>query len=433
MTLVWDKGGAAPHERVMRFLSGEDVVLDRELFLHDIRATAAHVRGLAARDLLSQEESTAMRRELDALAEDFRAGCFVLDERFEDGHSAIEARLTERLGEAGGRVHLGRSRNDQVLVALRLYMRDALRECNALLLEAGRAALVRARGDERTPMPGYTHLQRAVPSSAGLWMASFAEGFAEDAHLAKLTLDWLDACPLGTAAGYGVNLPLARDDVAGDLGFSRLQVNPMAAQASRGKMEVQVAAVFWQALQTVRRLAWDLTLFSTAEYGFVRLPEDMLTGSSIMPNKRNPDVSELLRTSAATVGGCMAELQQMLSLPSGYHRDLQATKGPMVRATRATLGALGIVPSLLERFEIDRERMRAAIDAEMYATDRAVELAAEGVPFRQAYRQVASNLGELQAREPEQSVAARTSPGACADLRLDEIASRLEGARAAGG
>ncbi len=428
-SLLWNKSGVETDPAVMTFLAGTDVLLDRELFPFDLRATAAHARGLGRRGWLTADEVDAIVGALDDLGRLFAAGEFVLDERFEDGHSAIESFLTDRLGAAGARVHLGRSRNDQVLVATRLYMIDALQGVQATLIESARAALERARTHEHDPMPGYTHLQRATPSSVGLWMASFAESFAESADLARLTTRWLDSSPLGTAAGYGVNLPLDREGVASELGFSRLQINPMAAQASRGKHEVQVLSVLWQALQDARRLAWDLSLFSTAEFGFVRMPEHMLTGSSIMPNKRNPDVAEVMRASCATVAGRLTEVQQILGLPSGYHRDLQLTKRALVDGVAATRQTLTLLPDILRGTTFDLERMRAAIDPGMAATDRAVELAVDGLPFREAYRQVAAELASgagPAGRSADESRAARVSPGGCADLRLDELAARID-------
>ena len=301
------------------------MILDRALFLADIRASRAHVRGLAGVGVLPVAEAQAIDVELDALAADFEAGRFVLDDRHEDGHSAIEAFLVERLGDVGKKVHTGRSRNDQVLVAVRLHVRDALASLARGAALAAEAFLDRAGEEAKTPMPGYTHLQRAVPSSVGLWLAGFAEAFIDDAALARATAAWMDACPLGTAAGYGVNLPLDRQGVSDELGFARLLVNPVYAQNSRGKLDLQALMALLQALLDVRRFAWDLSLYTTAEFGFVKLPAEYTTGSSIMPNKRNPDVVELLRASPAPVIGALAEVESLLSLPSGYQRDLQAT------------------------------------------------------------------------------------------------------------
>jgi argininosuccinate lyase len=430
---LWAKPGAAsaPAEGAdaMAFMSRDDVILDRELFPFDIRATRAHVGGLASIGLLDAGDASKIDGalvELDAL---FASGAFVLDERYEDGHTAIESFLVERLGEAGKRVHLGRSRNDQVAVALRLYMLDVLERARGLCLATGRAALGVARAHEMDPMPGYTHLQRAVPSTVGLWMGSFAEGFADCAELCALTRAWLDSSPLGTAAGYGVNLPLARQSVSDELGFARLQINPMAAQASRGRLEHQVVATLWQAMQEVRRLAWDCSLFSAEEFGFVTLGPGFVTGSSIMPNKKNPDMAELLRASAAVVGGAMGEIQQAMSLPSGYHRDLQITKPALVRAVKVSLEALSHLPRLIETATLHTDRMRAAMDPAMFATDHAVKLAGEGVPFRDAYVRAAEAIGGADggACDADASVRARVSPGGCGDLMLDAIEARLGG------
>ena len=423
---IWDKGGARVDERVQRFLAGEDVVLDRVLFRHDVRASKAHVHGLARVGILSGAEAAALAGALDDLDDAFAGGRFELDARYEDGHSAIEAYLTERLGDVGAKVHTGRSRNDQVMVAMRLYLREALERLDALCDDAARVLLDRAEADAHVPMPGYTHLQRAVPSSVGMWLGGFAEALIDDADLARATRAWIDSCPLGTAAGYGVNLPLDREGVAAELGFGRVQLNPLYVQNSRGKIDLAALGALEQAMLDVRRLAWDLSLFTAAEYAFVRLPQELTTGSSIMPNKRNPDVVELLRASPAVVFGAMVEVQSILSLPSGYQRHLQATKAPVIRAMSAGLEALALVAPLVRAMDLDRDRMRAAISPDMYATDRAVELAAQGVPFRSAYRQVAAELGDLAGRSPEESLQARVSPGAPGALMLDTLRARLE-------
>lgn len=427
---LWQKqAGGTVDATVQQYLAGEDVVLDRHLLPYDIDATAAHVAGLRRIGALAEDESELLLGGLDALADQVRGGSFVLDDRYEDGHSAIEAFLTERLGELGGKVHLGRSRNDQVLAAQRLLVRDLLDQIEQAGVRAAHACLDLARAEEQTIMPGYTHLQRAVPSTIGLWMAGFAESFIDDAWLFRMTRQWMNACPLGTAAGYGVNVPLDRTGVSEELGFDRLLINPLHAQNSRGKYELQALSACWQLLQTVRRMAWDLTLYTADEFGFVRLSDGVSTGSSIMPNKRNPDLAELLRAAPGVVAGAMNELQQVLSLPSGYHRDLQVSKGPVIRGLLHTHSTIHLVPILLASVTFDREAMGRAVDAPMCATDRAVELALGGLPFRDSYRQVA---GELEAGHPsepgaaETSVAQRCSPGACADLRLDELQDRLE-------
>jgi len=423
--LLWQKPGTRTDERIMRFLAGDDVVLDREFLLYDIEASKAHVGGLANIGIVGEAEAAAIVRELDVLAEDFRAGRFVLDSRYEDGHSAIEARLTERLGDAGRKVHTGRSRNDQILVATRLWLKAKLAELKATCRASAQACLDRA-ARESLPLPGYTHLQRAVVSSTALWFAGFAEAFIDDARRAQDTLAWIDANPLGTAAGYGVNLPLDRAHTTQALGFARLQINPIYAQLSRGKFEIGALDALGTALLDLRRLAWDLSLFTTAEFDFVRLPSEYTTGSSIMPNKRNPDVVELMRASYASVAAARTEIEHLLSLPTGYQRDLQFSKGSLFHGFTHGLAALALLPDLLARLEWNVAAMRAAIEPSMYATDVAIEQAAAGVPFREAYRQAAEAAAAAgQGRTPESSLAARVSPGASADLRLDELRARL--------
>ncbi|MCB1553031.1 MAG: argininosuccinate lyase [Xanthomonadales bacterium] len=432
--LLWQKAGVAIDPAVQRFLAGEDVLLDRQLIAYDIQASRAHAEGLARVGILSETECSSIADALDDLKGAIASGRFVLDDRFEDMHSAIESFLIDKLGDVGRKIHTGRSRNDQVLVASRLWLRDQLARLLAVNRSIASVALMRADLDMALPLPGYTHLQRAMVSSAGMWWAGWAESFIDDAWLARDTLAWVDANPLGSASGFGVNLALDRDYTTEALGFSRLQVSATYAQLSRGKFELQALAALSQALLDLRRLAWDLSLFLSAEYGFVRLPAQYTTGSSLMPNKRNPDLVELLRASHAVVVGAQSELQALLSLPSGYHRDLQFSKGPVLRAMQHGLAALELVPKLLESLAWKQEAMRTAIDEGMYATDVAMDLAASGVPFREAYRRAAESSTDAHAaqRTPEDSLKARVSAGGAANALLDRLSERLHAITNAG-
>ncbi|KYF56040.1 argininosuccinate lyase, partial [Sorangium cellulosum] len=391
---LWDKGGATDAQ-MLRYTSRDDWQLDQRLLAYDLRATIAHVRGLGRIGVLSEAERDALVRELEVLAAQNEAGELRLTEDDEDGHSAIEAALVARIGDAGKKVHTGRSRNDQVLVAMRLYERDALDELAEHAAAGARALLDLARREADTPMPGYTHLQRAVPSSVGYWAASFVEGLTDAVDVVRATRALVDRCPLGGAAGFGVNLPLDRAGVARELGFAGVAVNPLASQTSRGIIEAQILAAAWQVVAVIRRLAWDLSLFAMSELAFIRLPEAFTTGSSIMPQKRNPDVVELMRAACSVVQGALAEVQSIVALPSGYHRDLQLTKGPTMRGLDEALATSRLLPRLVEGLAFDRERMARAITPECFATDRAVELAVQGVPFREAYRKVAAEIAEL--------------------------------------
>jgi len=425
--LIWkkDSKGENADPAIMAFLAGEDVKLDQQLLLFDIEASAAHVKGLQTINMLSAEESVKLLDGLRVIEKDFRDGTRVLDPHYEDGHSAIESWLTEMLGDVGGKIHTGRSRNDQVAVALRLFMKDRLKQLQATCTQVAAVLLSRIEAEGDLPMAGYTHLQSAMPSSAGLWLAGHAEAFIDNAELAALVVHWLDASPLGTASGFGVNLKLPRQAVAKDLSFARLVVNPQYAQNSRGKIELQALSVLSACTLDLRRLAWDLSLFTTHEFGFVKLPAQYCTGSSIMPNKNNPDTVELLRAVHGVVQGAQTEIASVLSLPSGYQRDLQATNPPLMRAFGIGLQALELLPDLLATFEWQADRMRESITPEMLATDRALDMAREGIPFRDAYKNVAAGIGKISAEEIAQSLANRVSPGGCGQLETGLLESRL--------
>ena len=334
MTRLWDKGGK-PDPLVHRFTVGDDPRLDLRLVHFDCLGSAAHARTLERAGLLTADEADRLVAELaqiDALAGE---GRFAIPDELEDGHTAIESHLTAALGELGQKIHTGRSRNDQVATAMRLFMRQhALQWADAM--PAVIAALAqRIRGDGATPMPGYTHMQPAMPSSVGLWLHAFAEALLEQLRAAGQLLAQIDCCPLGTGAGYGVPLPLDRGYTAALLGFSRVQRNPIDVQNSRGRMETYFVRVAADVAAVLEKLSSDLLLFSTAEFGFFSLPEALTTGSSIMPQKQNPDVLELIRAGAGRLRARQHELEWLVGkLPSGYHRDLQLTKGADDRGRR---------------------------------------------------------------------------------------------------
>ena len=279
----------------------------------------------------------------------------------------------------------------QVLTALRLYLKDTLSRLVARSAQSASALLELAKKGERVVLPGYTHLQRAVPQTLGHWAAGFAEGMIESGFAIADARDRSDRSPLGAAAGYGVNLPLDREGVAHELGFEEIDINPLWSQTSRGLLEIVALSAVFHASALVRRLAWDLSLFTTAEFGFVKLPDELTTGSSIMPNKRNPDVVELMRGSASIVQGALTELMSLVSLPSGYHRDLQLMKAPLMRALSEADATLSLVPKLVSELRFDEKKMAAAVTEDTLATDQAVDLARGGMPFRDAYKRIAAS------------------------------------------
>ncbi len=331
MSRLWDKGGPLD-ERVLRYTAGEDYRLDERLVAYDIRASIAHAEMLHAQQLLSAADLAAIRTGLAALAAEHERGAWRIELADEDGQTALERHLSERVGAAGARIHLGRSRNDQVLAAIRLYLRDAIAALGAGATEAAQALEALAARAGATALPGYTHLQQAMPSSVALWAGGFAAELRDDAVGLAQVLRRTDLNPLGSAAGYGTpGLPVDREATRAALGFASVQAPVTAVQLSRGKAESQLLFEITLLLQDLGRFAADVLLFASAEFGFVSLSEAFTTGSSIMPQKRNPDVFELIRGRTATAQGCLVEaLAVCAKLPSGYHRDLQLLKFPAV-------------------------------------------------------------------------------------------------------
>ncbi len=426
---IWKKNNSIIDPDIMGFMIGNDIELDGELLPYDILASKAHVQALHRADLLNADETERLCAALDECLKAFQNGQFVLSKQFEDGHSAIEYFLIEKLGDTGKKVHSGRSRNDQVLVATRLWLKGQLSQLHQLCVDLASQFLQRAKQDN-LPMPGYTHLQRAVVSSTAHWCAGFAESMLDNVQLIADSHALIDSNPLGTAAGYGVNLPLDRQHSTESLGFQRLQLNPMYVQNSRGKLELHALNALHQVLLDTRRLAWDISLFCSSEYQFIHLPDRYTTGSSIMPNKRNPDFIELLRGMPAISLGAITEINNLLSLPSGYQRDLQLTKAPMMRAFRSGLTAIKLLPDLIGHFEWNQQTMLDAIEPSMLATDKAIKMVSQGIPFREAYQTVGNDLSQLTTDNIQQaaldSIDQRTSPGASGNLMLELLHSRLQ-------
>ncbi len=422
---LWQKASTAINQAMMEFMAGEDILLDQQLIGYDITASKAHVLGLQSIKLLDQSETNQLLEQLSALEVAIEKSEFVLDSRFEDCHSAIEYWLVDKLGDLGKKVHTGRSRNDQVLVATRLHLKFSLEQMIELTKQVANACLNQAEAGKNIPMPGYTHLQQAVPSSVGMWFAGFAESMIDNFISLESALKLVDANPLGTAAGYGVNLPLDRQLTTDELGFSRMQINPIYCQNSRGKLEMAALNSMSLCLLDIRRYCWDISLFTTQEFAMVSLPDEMMTGSSIMPNKNNPDLVELMRASYAVVQSASIELQSILSLPSGYQRDLQLTKGPMLRAIKKAIDTMTLFPALVEGTRFNAQTCEDKINGPMYATDLAIELSAQNIPFRTAYKQVAEGQQALDSRKAIDSLNQRVSPGGCADLMLEELKGRL--------
>jgi argininosuccinate lyase len=389
MTRLWEKG-LPLDERVLRYTAGEDHRLDARLVPYDVRGSIAHAEMLAETGLISDDDAAAIRSGLNALEKEFDNGDWHISLEDEDCHTALESRLTQNVGEAGARLHLGRSRNDQVLTALRLYMREAATDLGQRVgnLRSSITKLAERQGE--VILPGYTHMQHAMPSSVALWCGAFDEAFADAMAGLEAVQRRISKSPLGSAAGYGTpGLPLDRDATTKKLGFDEKQDPVTAAQLSRGKAESALLFEITLLLGDIARMATDLLLYYTQEFGYIKLASDATTGSSIMPQKRNPDVLELLRASSSTAQACLDEtLMITAKLQSGYQRDLQRLKPPLFRSIDLAVDSVDILAFLLDGLEFVPDNIE--LSEGLYATEEAYRLVTEkGVPFRDAYRQVA--------------------------------------------
>ena len=392
MTRLWDKGTPLD-ERVLAYTAGDDFELDNRLVEYDVRASIAHAEMLNERRLLSDADLVAIRGALTAIGEEHALGKWRITLEQEDCQTAIENLLTARIGPVGGRLHAGRSRNDQVLAALRLYLREAALTVHAGAVAVAEALDALAARQGEVVLPGYTHMQQAMPSTVALWASGFASEIRDDAEGLHLTQRRIGKNPLGSAAGYGTpNLDVSRESTRLKLGFTVTQEPVTAVQISRGKAEAQLLFEITLLTQDIGRLASDLLLFYTQEFGFVSLPPGFTTGSSIMPQKRNPDVFELMRGRSAVAQGALTEVLNITQkLSSGYHRDLQLIKPPLFRGIDSCLQTLDILPGALAGVRFNPQNIR--LDPGIHAAAEANALVTkDNVPFREAYRQVAAKL-----------------------------------------
>ncbi|GDX82730.1 argininosuccinate lyase [Deltaproteobacteria bacterium] len=381
---LWDKGGELD-AAVAEFTVGDDPTVDLAWAAHDVIGSAAHVSVLEAAGQLTYPEAAKLRFGLNLVLDDIRCGRFTIGRDEEDVHTAIEARLTARLGPVAGKIHTGRSRNDQVLTALRLWMLDELDGIEAEWHALAQAWLSFGAAHRDVPLTGYTHLQPAMPSSYGLWSAGYAAALLDLLPLLDAARAVVDRCPLGSAAGYGTPLPLDRALGARLLGFSAVEAPVTTPQLTRGLVESALLGALGAATALIARWSWDLVIFTSAEFALIRLPDAFTTGSSIMPQKRNPDVAELLRATAVGVRAARREIEDLVALPGGYQRDVQLTKAPLLRGVRASRQALRIAAHLAPALTPTPRPLDPTLfaAAEAYRRDK---------PFREAYGDVAAEL-----------------------------------------
>src|SRR5438876_627483 len=437
MTKLWQKGYHL-NEQVERFEAAQNSVLDARLIRHDVWGSLAHTAMLAKIGVLTESEHKALKDALCSILQLEATHEFTITLADEDVHTRVENYLAAVAGAAGKKIHLARSRNDQVLVDLRLYAKEQLHSVAAKLCVLCAALLELAGKHTGTPMPGYTHMQRAMLSSVGLWAASYAEALLDDEKLLTSAYILNDQSPLGSAAGYGVPLAIDRQYCADLLGFSRVQHNVIYVQNSRGKIEAVIVQALAQIMLDLSKLAQDILLFTTVEYGFFQVAQELCTGSSIMPQKRNPGVMELVRARTQTMLALQQQILGIVSgLPSGYNMDYQETKRPFMEALDLVQESLGICTLVVSKLEVNVEHLIAACSFELFAADRAYELATIAkLPFRDAYRIVGEEVTEQLDRHlpfpPEsqeqlaERLAARSHLGGAGNLGLAKTQEQLE-------
>lgn len=430
MAKLWDKGYCLD-ELVEQFTVWDDPELDQRLVRWDCVGSIAHAKMLAKIGILTDAEAAQLQKGLREIVRLAERGEFVIRREQEDVHTAVEGRLTETLGDVGKKLHTARSRNDQSALDLRLYMRDRLLVAAERLLACVDVLLGFAERHKDVPIPGRTHFQRAMPASVGLWAGAFAESLLDDLLVLRAAYEVTDQNPLGSAASYGVNLPIDRQMTTDLLGFAKVQNNVLYANNSRGKVEALVLSALMQIGLDLSKLAADVILFATPEFGYFRLPEKFCGGSSLMPQKRNPGVFELTRARAGTLLGLLVRAVDIVrTLPSGYNRDFQETKGALMQGFDITCACLDVCGHVLAETEVDRARCIASFTPELFATDRVIDLVRQGVPFRDAYRRVAAELDALERLDPVANILAKTHLGAPGNLGLDLSRARVADERA---
>jgi argininosuccinate lyase len=421
---LWSKGiEAAP--LIEHYEAARNAALDSELARFDIWGSLAHAAMLKQIGVLTASEEHALHSELCHLLCAAEDGILMPSSAEEDIHTLVEQHLTEQLGEIGKKIHTGRSRNDQVLVDLRLYAKNALNHIAADIAATAEALLVLAAHEELTPLPGYTHMQRGMLSSVGLWAAAHAEALLDDMAALESAYALNDRCPLGSGAAYGSPLPLDREYTAKLLGFSEPVQTTLAAGNGRGKGEAAVVQALSLVMLDLSKFAQDMLLFTTSEFAFFQVPAELCSGSSMMPQKHNLGALELVRARAHTVAALANQILGILSgLPSGYNMDYQETKAPFMEAIRICRESLDVVRLYAANLTVNHESVLAACTPEIFATDAALELVRAGVPFRDAYRQVAASLATLDVGDIDARLTARTHLGTTGNLGLPALQAR---------
>lgn len=423
---LWEKGYQL-NQLVEMFMTGDDPLLDQALIPYDCLGSIAHAKMLEKIGVLNVSECNQLTQELSNIIQLAKKGQFTIRPEDEDVHTAVENALIQKLGDLGKKLHTARSRNDQVLLDIRLYTRDWILEFVEEILAVCAKLCHFAEKYQDIPIPGRTHFQRAMPSSLGLWAASFAESFLDNLELFKTAYWLVNQCPLGSAASYGVSLQIDRKFASDLLGFRAVQNNVLYANNSRGKFESTILYTLTQVMNDLSKLCTDIILFSTPEFGYLGLPEETCPGSSLMPQKRNPCPLELIRAKSAVVQGMLIQVLEIIrALPSGYNRDFQETKRPLMQGFETTFSSLKVFSEVFSGISVNKEQCLKAFTPELFATDKVLELVKQGIPFRDAYKEVAKNLQDVAMEDPVANILSKTHEGATGNLGLNSCANKIE-------
>ena len=426
MTKLWEKGYSL--DAVMEeFTVGDDFLLDRNLVKMDVIGSIAHAMMLSRIGILTEDESAKLKGTLLEILKLHREDKFTINVEDEDVHTKVENYLTDKLGDLGKKIHTARSRNDQVIVDLRLYTKERLLEIQVNLLNLCETLWSFSVENEDVIMPGRTHTQPAMPSSVGLWASSLLESLLDDMAIIKTAYNINNQCPLGSAASYGVPLDIDRQFTSDLLGFEKVQNNVLYANNSRGKIESIVLFSLSQVMLDLSKLATDLILFSTREFGYFTLPEEFCCGSSIMPQKRNPAGMELIRAKTSTMLSYLFQITTTIkALPSGYNRDFQETKSPLMKGMDLVDSSIKVCDMVISRLKVNEDVLDRSCVPEIFATDRALELVKDGMPFRDAYKEVAANLNKLDVTDSRKDILSRKHIGATGNLGLKGLKVNID-------
>ena len=423
---LWDKGFSTD-KKIDIFTVGNDRELDLIIAKYDIIGNKAHAEMLAKIGLLTSDENNALQTELDNIMQTIEAGTFTIEDCFEDVHSKVEHLLTEKLGDTGKKIHSARSRNDQVLVDMHLYLRDELAELKALTKAFFDLLISLSEKYKEVLLPGYTHLQVAMPSSFGMWFSAYAESLIDDIYFLNAAEKVTNQNPLGSAAGYGSSFPIDRTMTTELMGFETLKYNSVAAQMGRGKLEKSVAFAMSSLSATLSKMSMDICLYMSQNFNFVSFPDELTTGSSIMPHKKNPDVFELIRGKCNKLQALPYELTLISNnLPSGYHRDLQLLKEGIVPAIQTLKSCLEMITFSMEQIQVNDDILSDDKYLYLFSVEEVNKLVQNGTPFRDAYKIVGKNIGDGNFN-PEKKVN-HTHEGSIGNLCLNEIVGKMENA-----